>query len=75
MEKVKKIIYVVVTVLFLVAGIILGSGLAYQTGSFSWIVFILAIVTALCLQMTSRPFPNTVAGLTSIVVLSRSALT
>ena len=37
-----------------VAGIILGSGLAYQTGSFSWIVFILAIVTALCLQILSN---------------------
>jgi len=37
-----------------VAGIILGSGLAYQAGSFQWSVFSLAFVTALCLQILSN---------------------
>lgn len=37
-----------------VAGIILGSGLAYQASSFQWSVFSLAFVTALCLQILSN---------------------
>ena len=37
-----------------VAGIILGSGLAYQDFSFQWSVFSLAFVTALCLQILSN---------------------
>jgi len=37
-----------------VAGIILGSGLAYSAGSFSWAVCILAVLTALSLQILSN---------------------
>lgn len=37
-----------------VAGIILGSGLAYQAVSFQWSVFSLAFLTALCLQILSN---------------------
>ena len=37
-----------------VAGIILGCELAYQTGSFSWTVGALAVVTAMCLQILSN---------------------
>ena len=37
-----------------VAGIILGSGLAYQVVSFQWSVFSLAFLTALCLQILSN---------------------
>lgn len=37
-----------------VAGIILGSGLAYQAVSFRWSVFSLAFLTALCLQILSN---------------------
>lgn len=37
-----------------VAGIILGSGLSYGSGSFSWIVCIFAILTAMSLQILSN---------------------
>ena len=37
-----------------VAGIILGSGLAYTSGSFSWPVCVLAVLTALSLQILSN---------------------
>jgi len=37
-----------------VAGIILGSGLAYTSGSFSWMICVLAVLTALCLQILSN---------------------
>ncbi len=37
-----------------VAGILLGSGLAYKTGSFSWPVCLLAVLTALSLQILSN---------------------
>ena len=37
-----------------VAGIIVGNGLAYQTGEFSWLIFLFCLLTTIAFQVLSN---------------------